>query len=51
MSTIEFPETKKTKRAKKSITPQGLPEFKEEVNLWKGKYIALLEDYNKLLKK
>jgi predicted transcriptional regulator len=26
-------------------------QLKEEVDLWKGKYIALLEEYNKLLKK
>jgi hypothetical protein len=26
-------------------------QLKDEVDLWKGKYIALLEEYNKLLKK
>ena len=28
-----------------------MEQLKADVDLWKGKYIALLEDYNKLLKK
>jgi len=50
----KFPKLKrpnKTEEPQEDYNAKVITELKEEVDLWKGKYIALLEDYNKLLKK
>lgn len=51
---IKFPKLKKL--PKKEEPPEEysskiVAQLKTEVDHWKGKYIALLEEYNKLLKK
>ncbi len=50
----KFPKLKKPNKTEEPQEPYSqkvVMELKEEVDHWKGKYIALLEDYNKLLKK
>ena len=50
----KFPKLKKSNKTEEPQEPYSkkvVMELKEEVELWKGKYIALLEEYNKLLKK
>lgn len=50
----KFPKLKKsnkTEEPQEVYSAKVVTELKAEVDLWKGKYIALLEDYNKLLKK
>lgn len=50
----KFPKLKKpnkTEEPQEVYSSKVVTELKEELDLWKGKYIALLEDYNKLLKK
>lgn len=51
--TEKFPKLKnnKTEEPQEAYHSQVVAELKDEVDLWKGKYIALLEEYNKLLKK
>ena len=50
----KFPKLKKsntTEDPQEEYYKRSMEQLKAEVDLWKGKYIALLEDYNKLLKK
>jgi DNA-binding Lrp family transcriptional regulator len=50
----KFPKLKKpnkTEEPQEVYSAKVVTELKVEVDLWKGKYIALLEEYNKLLKK
>lgn len=48
-----FPKLKpyKTEDPQEEYNRKNVLELKEEIEFWKGKYIALMEDYNKLLKK
>jgi plasmid maintenance system antidote protein VapI len=51
---IKFPKLKsltKTEDPAEEYSSKTSTQLKQEVDHWKGKYIALLEDYNKLLKK
>jgi predicted transcriptional regulator len=50
----KFPKLKKptkTEDPQEEYYKRTMEQLKADVDLWKGKYIALLEDYNKLLKK
>ena len=50
----KFPKLKKpnkTEDPQEEYYARNIEQLKEEVDLWKGKYITLLEEYNKLLKK
>ena len=51
--TEKFPKLKnnKTEEPHEGYHSQVVAELKDEVDLWKGKYTSLLEEYNKLLKK
>jgi transcriptional regulator with XRE-family HTH domain len=51
---IQFPQLKKVnivEEPSEIYNEKSIPELKREVELWKSKYIELLEEYNKLLKK
>ena len=50
----KFPKLKKannTEDPQEEYYIRNIEQLKADVDHWKGKYIALLEDYNKLLKK
>jgi predicted transcriptional regulator len=49
----KFPKlkTNKVEDPQEEYSTKIVTQLKEEIDHWKGKYITLLEDYNKLLKK
>lgn len=51
---VRFPKLKalnKTEDPQEEYNSKIISQLKQEVDHWKGKYIALLEEHNKLLKK
>ena len=46
----KFPELKTLQNSTSSTTPKDIKSCIEQLHYWKDKYIALLEEHNKLLK-